>query len=111
MASCSRARVGLRSRLTELCDDALRQLDEADVLDGGLLRLLGDANAALAAIDRQPPAADTEPAARAVVSDDVTEIRLTLYTNAHAAAAIDLDPVRAVRLGGKLIAAALPRLR
>jgi|SRR5580700_6872935 hypothetical protein len=110
MASCTRARRGLRSRLIELCDDALRQLDEANVLDGGLLRLLGDANAALAAIDRQPPA-DTEPTARAVVSDDGTEIRLTLYTNAHAAAAIDLDPVRAVRLAGKLIAAALPRLR
>jgi hypothetical protein len=103
-------RATIRQQLIELRNDTLRQLEALDHLDGGLLRLLGDANAALAAIDRQPPA-DTEPAARAVVSDDGTEIRLTLYTNAHAAAAIDLDPVRAVRLAGKVIAAALPRLR
>ena len=100
----------LRDRLLSLRNDTLRQLDGADVLDGGLLRLLGDANAALAALDGHPPA-DTEPAVRAVVSDDGTEIRLALCTSAHAAAVIDLDPVRAVRLAGKLIAAALPRLR
>ena len=35
----------LRDRLLSLRNDTLRQLDGADVLDGGLLRLLGDANA------------------------------------------------------------------
>lgn len=96
----------LRDRLLSLRNDTLRQLDGADVLDGGLLRLLGDANAALAAIDRQPPA-DTEPAARAVVSDDGIEIGLISYTQAGAAAMVVLDPRRAIALAGQLIAAAL----
>jgi hypothetical protein len=96
----------LRDRLLSLRNDTLRQLDGADVLDGGLLRLLGDANAALAALDRHPPA-DTEPAARAVVSDDGIEIGLISYTQAGAAAMVVLDPRRAIALAGQLIAAAL----
>jgi hypothetical protein len=49
-------------------------------------------------------------AARAVVSDDGREIRLTLYAAPGAVAAIVLDPVRAVALAQRLIAAALTRL-
>ncbi len=57
----------LRQRLVSLRDDALRQLAEADTLDGGLLRLVGDADTALRALgapyarfddgghDRSPP--------------------------------------------------------
>jgi hypothetical protein len=104
-----RAHEGLRSRLLSLREDALRHLDEADALDGGLLRLLGDTSAALAAIDRQPPA-DAEPAARVVVSDDGREIRLTLYTENGAAFAAPIAPGRAVALAGELIAAARPKL-
>jgi hypothetical protein len=99
-------RATIRQQLIELRNDTLRQLEALDHLDGGLLRLLGDANAALAAIDRQPPV-DTEPAARAVVSDDGIEIRLISYTQAGAAAMVVLDPRRAIALAGQLIAAAL----
>jgi hypothetical protein len=53
---------------------------------------------------------DVKPAARAVVSDDGREIHLTLYAEAGADAAVVLDPVRAVALASRLIAAALPRL-
>jgi hypothetical protein len=96
-----------RQRLIELRAGLLADMDRQ--IDAGQLALLAGISGALAAIDSEDLPA--EPAARAVVSDDGTEIRLTLYTNAHAAAAIDLDPVRAVRLAGKLIAAALLRLR
>jgi hypothetical protein len=53
---------------------------------------------------------ESEVASRAVVSDDGREIRLTLYAEAGATAAIVLDPVLAVALAQRLIAAALPRL-
>jgi hypothetical protein len=53
---------------------------------------------------------EAEASARAVVSEDGREIRLTLYAEAGAAAAIVLDPVLAVALAQRLIAAAMPRL-
>jgi hypothetical protein len=99
------ARATTRSRLLALRADVLRQLDEADALDGGLLRLLADANAAIATIDAQP--SEGEPAARAVVSDDGIEIRLISYTQTGAAAMVVLDPRRAIALAGQLITAAL----
>jgi hypothetical protein len=42
-------------------------------------------------------------------SDDGGEIWLTLYSQAAAVPAIALDPVRAIRLGGRLITAGLLR--
>jgi hypothetical protein len=42
----------LAARLIALRDDALAQLAESDGIDAGLLRIVADAGAALAAIDR-----------------------------------------------------------
>ena len=53
---------------------------------------------------------EAEASARAVVSEDGREIRLTLYAEVGAAAAIVLDPVLAVALAQRLIVAATPRL-
>jgi hypothetical protein len=97
-------RATTRSRLLALRADVLRQLDQADALDGGLLRLLADANAAIDE-SRQPP--EGEPAVRAVVSDDGIEIRLISYTQTGPAAMVVLDPRRAIALAGQLITAAL----
>jgi hypothetical protein len=59
----------------------------------------------------QPDLPCLRPAARAVLADDGREIRLTVSTEAAAPAAVVLDPVRAIRMAGELIEAALPRLR
>jgi hypothetical protein len=48
--------------------------------------------------------------ARAVVSDDGSTIRLTLYTEQGNGMAVVLAPVRAVALAGELIRAAIPKL-
>jgi hypothetical protein len=42
---------GLRDRLLDMRDELVEQLAEADVLDGGLLALLGDVGGALAALE------------------------------------------------------------
>jgi hypothetical protein len=44
-----------------------------------------------------------------VIGDDGVEVRLTLFTQAGAVA-VTLDPVPAIGLTAKLMAAALPRL-
>jgi hypothetical protein len=59
----------------------------------------------------QPEPSSLRPAARAVVANEGSEIRLTIYTEADAAAAVVLDPRLAVRVAGELITAALPKLR
>jgi hypothetical protein len=59
----------------------------------------------------QPEPACLRPAARAVVADDGREIRLTLYAESGTVATVALDPVRAIRMAGELIEAALPKLR
>jgi hypothetical protein len=53
---------------------------------------------------------ETTSVGRAVVSDDGSTIRLTLYSEAGAVAATVLDPIRAIALAQRLITAALPRL-
>jgi hypothetical protein len=58
----------------------------------------------------QPERVCLRPVARAVVADDGREIRLTVYTEADTAAAVVLDPVRAIRIAGELIDAALPKV-
>jgi len=57
---------------------------------------------------KRPPSGS--PLARAVVSDDGQTVRLTLYAETGAVAALELDSIRAITLVGKLIEAALPRL-
>src|SRR5437763_6510439 len=52
----------------------------------------------------------SEPAARAVVSDDGSTIWLTAYTAVGEAVPVALQPVRAVALAGELIEAAVPKL-
>jgi hypothetical protein len=46
-------RADLRARLLDLRRDALAQLAEAEILDPGLMRLIADAGAALAALDAE----------------------------------------------------------
>jgi hypothetical protein len=52
----------------------------------------------------------SDPAARAVVSDDGSTIWLTAYTATGDAVPVVLMPARAVALAGELIAAAVPKL-
>ena len=52
----------------------------------------------------------SEPAARAVVSDDGSTIWLTAYTEAGDAVPVALLPARAIALAGELIQAAVPKL-
>jgi hypothetical protein len=52
----------------------------------------------------------SDPAARAVVSDDGSTIWLTAYTASGDAVPVALLPVRAVALAGELIEAAVPKL-
>ena len=52
----------------------------------------------------------SEPAARAVVSDDGSTIWLTAYTEAGDAVPVVLLPVRAVALARELLTAAVPKL-
>jgi hypothetical protein len=46
-----------------------------------------------------------------VVNDDGQTIRLTLYAETGAVAAVELDPIRAIALAGELIKSALPKLQ
>ena len=88
----------------------LRMRDEefARVMRRGQLPRIAAIDAAIAALDEAPT--EWEPASRAVVSDDSQTIRLTLYAETGVVAAVELDPIRAITLAGKLIDAALPRL-
>jgi hypothetical protein len=101
-------RARLRERLMELRDYALGRMLRRCAVEPGHLPMIAGIAAALDALDTIP--VEAEMAARAVVSDDGRETRLTLYAEAGAAAAIVLDPIRAVTLAGRLLAAALPRL-
>ena len=58
-------------------------------------------NAALAALGEAPP--EGEPASRAVASDNGQTIRLTLYAETGAVAAVGLEPVTAVAPASKLL--------
>lgn len=46
-----------------------------------------------------------------MASDDGQTMRLTLYVETGAVAAVELDPIHAITLAGKLIEAGLSRLR
>jgi hypothetical protein len=80
-----------------------------DGIDGGMLAFLGNVGAALDEFDRMP--VEAKLAVRAVVSDDGTRIRLTLYSEAGDEAGVTLTPSRAVMLADRLIGVAVPRLK
>ena len=103
------ARLPLYDRLRVMRRSALSQLVEADSLDGGLLRVASDAHIALDALAAED-SATTEPGARAVLLDNNLNITLAIYTADRQSAAAVLSPIAAVRLAGRLIAAAVPKL-
>jgi hypothetical protein len=101
----------LRARLVALRRSALDRLAETDRLDGGMLRLVADAGAALAALDEEAAAAlAPEREGRAVVLDDIATITLAVFSNDRQSAAATLNPVAALRLAGQLLAAGVRRL-
>jgi hypothetical protein len=100
-------RGALRSRLEKLEGELIEKLAREEI-GGGFLAMLGQVGAALDALDRMP--AEAEPAVRAAVSDDGTRIRLSLYSEAGAEAAVTLTPIRAIGLSHRLIEAPLSRL-
>jgi hypothetical protein len=97
----------LRERLVEMRSGLLAGMDRQ--IEAGSLTLLAGINAALAALDVEAVVTG-ECAGRAVVSDTGSEIRLALYRDDGEAVAVVLDPVRALHLAERLIAAALPKL-
>jgi hypothetical protein len=101
-------RARLRERLIELRDDALDRMLRRGAVEPGHLPLIAGIAAALNALDTMP--VEAAAAARAVVSADSREIRLTLESDAGAVATVALDPVRATALAGQLIEAVLGRM-
>ena len=102
----------LRARLVALRRNALDCLAGANQLDGGMLRLVADAGAALAALDEEAAAAlAPERDGRAVVLDDNVTITLAVFSSDRQSAAATLNPVAAIRLAGQLLAAGVRRLR
>jgi hypothetical protein len=98
----------LRARLIELRDGMLDRMLRKGAIEPGHLPLLGGIAAALHALNSTP--IEAGEAARAVVSDDGREIRLALYAEASAVAAVALSPERAIALAGRLLDAAGLRL-
>jgi hypothetical protein len=111
----------LRERLWQVREDALYEMAR-DGIEPGRLALAADAHAALEGLGEVPiwwePASraahddvQTTPACRAVVADAAGEpIKLTIDSETGTVAAVDLDPIRAIALAGKLIVAALLRI-
>jgi hypothetical protein len=102
-------RDALRARLVYIQAELVEMLARNEI-DGGMLALLGGVGAAVAAVDRMPDP-KAAPATRAAVADDGQAIMLTLYDNTGHVAAAELDPLRTVALVGRLLEAALLRLR
>jgi hypothetical protein len=92
-----------KERLARMRDEEL-----ARMIRRGQLPRIAAIDAAIAALEERPT--EWAPASRAVVRDDGQTIRMTLYAETGAVAAVELDPIRAVTRAGKLINAALPRL-
>jgi hypothetical protein len=97
----------LRERLIELRDGMLDRMLRKGAVEPGHLPLIAGASAALDALGTLSVEMG---ASRAVVSDDGREIRLTLYHEAEAVAAVLLSPERAIALAGRLLDAAGLRL-
>jgi hypothetical protein len=99
----------IRERLLDQRSEMLGHMLRRGTPEPAHLPLLAGINAALDTIDGMP--VEAEAAARAVVVDDGRQIRLTLYSETGAVADVALDPCRAITIAGKLIEAALPRLK
>jgi hypothetical protein len=97
------AAAGAKERLLRLREREIKRLRAQ-----GRLAQFDVIDAAIAALDTPP--ADVDPAGCAMVSEDGKIIRLTLYAEAGAVASVELSPVRAVAVAGKLIDAALAKL-
>src|SRR3954447_26793371 len=101
----------LGDRLRVLRADALRQLGNADRVDGGLLALAAHINAVLATLDATAvEAAPPVLGDRALVLDDNVQIMVVIYSAGRQAVAATLSPVAAIRLGNELVAAGVRRL-
>jgi hypothetical protein len=99
----------LRERLIELRAEMLDRMIRRGAVEPGHLPLIAGINAALETLDTMS-VETTSAAARVVVSDDGSTIRLTLYSEAGAIATVALDPIRARALARRLVDAAVPRL-
>src|SRR4051794_24926656 len=101
----------LHARLHALRRSALARLGEANQLDSGMLRLVADTGAALAAIDAEAvEAVPLSPSNWALVVDDNVSVRIVVYAVDRQCAAATLSPAAAVRLAGQLISCAVRRL-
>src|SRR4051794_19821786 len=101
----------LRDRLHALRRSALARLSEGNQFDGGMLRLVADAGAVLAALDAEAAEAVAPvPGDRAVVDDDNVTVRLVVYSADKQAVCATLSPIVAIRLGNQLIGAGVRRL-
>jgi hypothetical protein len=101
----------LRDRLRVLRRDALRQLAARNGVDAGMLRLVADAGAVLAALDAEAAEAVAPiPGDRALIVDDNMTVQLVVYSADKQAAAATLSPAAAIRLGNQLVAAGVRRL-
>jgi hypothetical protein len=98
----------LRERLIELRAEMLGRMVRKGAVEPGHLPLIAGVNAALDALGGM--ATEAELAGRVAVSDDGTTIRLTLYSERQAVAMVDIEPLHALALAGRLITAALARL-
>jgi hypothetical protein len=104
-------RAATRQQLAEMRSRLIGNLGKQ--IEGGDLALLTSVQGAIAAIDAEPDCpADAERMARAIVTDIPGEqIRVSLYAEDGRAAAVELNPLRALCVAGELIAAAHRRLR
>jgi hypothetical protein len=104
------AAAALCARLVTLRAETLDRLAEGEHLDAGLLALVGNTSAALAALDTAETVVPVSVAERAVLADDGQTVRLVLYRGPDTVGAVELDSVRCVVLAQRLLDAAARRL-
>jgi hypothetical protein len=108
--SLSDDRAELRSLLIAMRAELVERLTR-DKIEAGTLALLAGINAAIEATKAPAEALrDRVEHRHAVLADDGEANRLAIYNDAGAVAVVMLDPVCAIGLAAKLIAAAPPKL-
>lgn len=98
-------RPSLRERLVEMRDDLIDRMARRGSIEPGLLPQLGGIAAALRMLDQS-----ADEATSVVVDDTDGLIKLIVYRDGAAIAAMELRPTAAIRLGGELLDAAGLRL-